>query len=561
MRKSTAVIFLIPILILASAHFTPRVNTQDCLVQIVSVNLNKSNFSIGERLEANITYSLYYDATDPFGLGAISLTICASSGGAPFFVKEFTEIGINIEKTIIIDVLPQDWAPNSGGQTGLIEVSGWVQDSYNSMTDQVTEEFRVNRSEPELYIEATPANLVLHDILNVTALLTNPHNHSLPLPNHEVFISILNESVIVQTWTLNTSIDGYLTQLIDTTILSSGSFSYNVTSIQNEDYLKTSFLTAFNVTKAAILLDVELDAPAYQAYFPLMTNCTATITTNVTCYQGSHDMTEATVLWSLEGESGELVYLQGNQFIGEISTPAAPGIYNITINATLPNHKANNISVPLVVEPRRPIFTLGTNCTHAAYGDIINISLTVTDSACSKPVNGKTVFIFIKGHSDWIMITQLWLDDKGYTSFCWQAIENGYDSFIFMAYLEGGPEYCVYNQTITVDNTKNIRFHISDSVVESICGTQSEFLVNITTLDFVPIPNLTLCLVEFKTNIVWCAFETNNSGYATLSWYTPINYDMGIHQFTLVCKDSLEIICIISITMVVYSTTLLRVIY
>jgi hypothetical protein len=560
MRKATAIFFFISVLVLASTHFTPRVNTQDCFVQIVSVDLNKSSFFIGERLQANITYNLYYDATDPFGLGTIVITIDAFGGGNPIYVKEFTEVGINVEKSVTVDILPQDWTPNTDGQIGSIQVSGWVQDSHNSMTDQVTQEILIQRSEPELYVEPTPPNLVFHDILNVTAHVTNPHNHTIPLANHEVSISVSNISQMVQTWTLNTSVDGSFTKLIDTTTLGSGSFSYNVTSLQNDDYLKTSYLTQFNITKASLLLNVELNATAYQAYFPLMNNYTAIVTAEVNCHQEIHDMTEATVSWSLNDERGELAHLSGNLFRGEIRTPATPGVYYITVNATVANHKASNVTIPLFVEPRKPIFALSTNCSHAAYGDIINISLTVTDYGCSKPVGGKPVYIYIDDNSGWKIIAQLLLDDNGFTSFCWQAVDDGYEAFTFMAFFEGGPEYSIYNQTITVDNTKNIRFHIADNVIENICGTQSEYLVQITTLDGVPLPDLTLNLVDLETDSIWCTLETNASGFATLSWYTPIGYDLGIHQFSLVCQDSVEILAVVSITMVVYSTTLLQVI-
>jgi hypothetical protein len=97
-----------------------------------------------------------------------------------------------------------------------------------------------------------------------------------------------------------------------------------------------------------------------------------------------------------------------------------------------------------------------------------------------------------------------------------------------------------------------------DTIIAGVLGTQTNCTLQITTLDNVPFPNLSLFLVEINTENTWCTAETDSSGYATLSWYIPIDYDVGIHQFTLVCQDSAEIIGIISITMIVYTFTILE---
>jgi hypothetical protein len=560
MRKATAVLFFIAVLLLASTSFSPRVSTQDCFVQIISVNLNKSTLSIGERFQANITYNLYYDSTDPFGIGAVSISISTSSGGPPIQIEEFTELGANVEKTVAIDIMPQDWEPSEGGEIGSIQVLGWVQDSYNSMTDQITKDFWVIRSETNLFVEDTPDSMIHHDILNVTAYLTNPHNNTIPLANHEVCVSVTNSSQLIQTWNLNTSGDGCFTKLVDTTLLGTGRFSYNVTSLPNEDYLEASYLAQFNITKTSIQLNADLNATAYQAYFQSMNNVTAMISVEAFCQKKIHDMSEANITWSMDGREGELLHQNGTLFRGEVRTPTIPGIYNITITTTLVHHNISSTRIPLIVEPRRAVLSFNANCTEAAYGDFVNLSLTVTDSGCAKPVSGKIVGLFVMDHSDWYIIAQLLLDDNGFTSFYWQARDTGNDEFRFRALFEGQPEYPVQEQIITVDNTQTIRFHI-DTIIEGIRGTLTNCTLQITTLDNVPIPNLTLYLVEVDTDNTWCTAETNASGHSTLFWYIPNDYNVGIHQFSMVCLDSLEIIGVISITMIVYTFTRVLIYY
>ncbi|MFX1474412.1 MAG: hypothetical protein ACFFCO_02895 [Promethearchaeota archaeon] len=524
------------------------------------MSLSKSTLSIGEQLQANISYNLYYDITDPLGLGAISISISASGGGPPLLVKEYTELGVGVEKHVVIDILPQDWEPNGEGQIGFIQVLGWVQDSYNSMTDQMNKTFWVIRSETSLQVENTPTDIVFHDLLNITAQLTNPHNNTLPLANHEVHISITNSSQLVQSWNFTTSDDGYITKIIDTTILGTGKFSYNITSLPNDDYLIASHLASFNITNANMQLIAKLNATAYQAYFPLMNNCTVIVTVDSLCYSKIHDMSEATVRWSLDDRNGELSYQNGTRFTGEVITPSIPGIYNITITTTLVNHNTNSTCIPLIVEPRIPVILFEANCSEAAYGDYINFSLAVTDSGCSKPVGGKVVAIFVLDQSNWEFVRQVLLDDEGFASFCWQARDTGDDKFRLMALLEGQPEYAITNQTIEIDNTQTIRFHI-DTIIEGVRGTQADCTLQITTLDNYPIPNLTLNLVEVGSDSTWCTTETNSSGYATLSWYIPDDYSLGMHQFILVCQDSMEILGIITVTLIVYTSTLLHVYY
>ena len=189
-----------------------------------------------------------------------------------------------------------------------------------------------------------------------------------------------------------------------------------------------------------------------------------------------------------------------------------------------------------------------------------NLSIIVTDSGCSKPVGGKIVAILFMDHSNWDFLVQSVLDDNGFTSFCWQARDTGSDKFRFKALFEGQPEYIIHNQTITVDNTQTIRFQI-DTIIGVVCGTQTNCTLQITTLENSPIPNLTLRLVEVDTDSVWCTADNNSSGYATLSWYIPNDYDLGIHQFALVCQDSMEILGVISVTLIVYTSTLLWIYY
>ena len=150
--------------------------TQNCYIQIVSVTLNQSSFEIGEHLQVNLVYDLYYDPTDPLGIGSISVSVHADGNPIPLFSKEITDVGYDINKIITFDISPNDWAPNETGQAGELYVEGWAQDSFGSMTDSVQQQLAVQRSELILSCLPLPSQITYHEIFNIEGKIQNPHN-------------------------------------------------------------------------------------------------------------------------------------------------------------------------------------------------------------------------------------------------------------------------------------------------------------------------------------------------------------------------------------------------
>lgn len=557
MRKGIAL--LITLILLCTPLIIQRqvVITQDCFVQIQSVNLNKSTLSIGEKLQINITYDLFYDTQDPLGMGVIAVSIYAERGEPPIFEREFTEMGISIRKSLQLDILPQDWSPNETGQVGEIKVDGWVQDSHGSMTDSIIQEIWTIRSEVQIIIDEIPANLVYHDEFNLTAHFLNYYNDSIVLSNHPISIIISEIEQPIQVWEQNTSFYGNVCKLTETVSLGTGNFICNITSEPDDDYIMGSTHTTFKVGNADLNLEVQLNATTFQAYYPTMNNCTALVKANITCLSTFQNIPEANVTWNLGNNNGTLSYLSEKQFWGEVPMPIVPGDYNFSIVASVQNHNLTDTWLPLEVKLRRLVIFFSTNRTHAANGDIIELSVIVFDEGCFKPISGKEISLYVLNFTDWILLDDIMLNNSGFASCVWQAQElDGEDSFIFKIVFHGGPEYDNQEELLVVDNTHNIRF-LTNSIINAIRGNSVYLPIQITTLDYIPLSEIKLQLDEVETNETLCIDFTNASGYANLTWGIFSQYELGKHKFRLIAEDVSSVIGTITITLIVYDSTVM----
>ena len=531
--------------------------TQDCSVQILSVSLNRSTLSIGETLQVNVTYSLLYDPQDPLAIGVVAISINAAGEEQPILAREFVERGATVRKTASLLILPTPWEPNETGQIGFVRVSGWVQDSYGSMTDYAERDFRIERSEVQLKVDDVPSQLVFHDQFVLMVRITNAHNSSIVLENHPARIETGSAQRIVQSWDLNTSTDGTVAQIIETSNLGTGTFTCNITSKPDGDYLEASVQVSFDITKPSILLVARLNATAYLAYHPGMSNCTALLIADLACSSQMHDVSEANVTWTLAGREGVLEYLGAQRFAGQVAMPAVAGSYAITIDASLPNHNSTDASLPVVVEPREPILSLATNRTQAAYGDFIELHVRVTDRSCSKPIAGKQVSIYVSVQADWVLLACAGLDSNGELMLIWQAQDVGdLQQFCFKAVFQGTPEFDQGETLIQVENTRSVRF-FSASRFTMVRGRPANCTIQITTLESAPIPDLRVELVEIGSNQTWCSASTNASGYAYLGWNTPSSYELGEHGFLIVAVNTVGTLGCITILLVTYDGTVL----
>ena len=352
---------------------------------------------------------------------------------------------------------------------------------------------------------------------------------------------------------------GSFSQLIDTTNLGTGGFTFNITSVANGDYIWASTLLPFNVTNANLMITPELNATAFQAYYPTMNNCTGMVTAYLECPSSSDEINEANVTWSLGNRNGTFWYKEASEYVANVTVPFLPGNYPLWINASLSNHNKANTSVNIIVEPRKPNILFTAIRTAAAFGDFIELAITVTDTGCFRPVFGKEVSIFILNQTNWILLTRIDLDANGLANFVWQAQDVGDDYvFSFKAVFHGDPEFNNQEQLITVDNTRNIRF-IVDTIQDFIRGRLVNFTLLITTLDYIPIPNLSVNLIEISTNQTWCTTYTNISGHAYLTWNLTTQYELGEHKLSLMVQDSQTLLGTISMTIIVYEATILRI--
>jgi len=558
-RKDAA---LLIILLMCSFNILPFIGsyvaTQDCFVEILSVSLDKSVLAIGEQLQVNVTYTLYYDPSDPLASGAVTVTVKAGQK-SPILTREFTETGINVEKTIIMSILPEDWDPGEEGQEGLVQVDAWVQSSYNSMTDRAEQGFSVIRSEVRILVTGIPDDLVFHDTFDMTIRFTSLHNSALPLTEHPVHIVITRYNQAIVMWNLTTTSQGYANRTVETERIGTGGFTCNITSEPNDDYIAGTKQVSFAVANASLVLNSYLNTSTLQTYYPSMNNCTALVIVNVTCTAATHDMQEANVSWHLGGEKGMLPYQGGNRFMGEVPMPRMPGEYNFTIYATLANHTSRTVYHTLIVELRRVILDFSVNRTEAAYGDPIGFTVSGRDAGCQKPVKGKEVSIFVLNGTTWILITNLTLDDNGTAQGVWKAQElNVDDVFTFKAVFHGGPEFEEEETSITLAVSKNVRL-LASPILHVIRGRRGNFTVKVTTLDYEAISGLTVYFIEEDTNETWCTTFTNTSGYAWISWVIPTRYELGAHDFLVVVYDATEFLGKVSVEVVVYDATVMKI--
>jgi len=532
--------------------------TQDCSVEILSVSLNRSTLSIGETLQVNVSYSLLYDAQDPLAIGVVAVSISAAGEEQPILTCEYLERGTSVRKTASVNILPTHWEPNGTGQMGFVRVSGWTQDSYGSMTDYAERDFRIERSEVQLIPDDVPSRLVFHDQFVLKVHATNAHNNSIVLDNHPVRIETSNSQRIVQSWNLNTLNDGTAAQIIETADLGTGTFTCNITSKLDGDYLNASVQVSFEIAESSILLVARLNATAYLAYYPGMSNCTALLTADLVCASQMHDVSEANVTWTLAGKEGVLGYLGARRFGGPVLMPALVGNYAISIHASLPNHNSTNASLPIVVEPREPVLSLTANRTQAAYSDFVELRVRVVDESCSKPIAGKQVSIYVSIQAEWVLLVCANLDNNGELVVAWQAQDVGNpQQFCFRAVFEGTPEFDQGETLIRVENTRNVRF-FSPSRVATVRGKPASCTIQITTLELAPIPNLRVELAEIATNQSWSTATTNSSGHACLGWNIPIGYGLGEHGFLIVAANTVGTIGCVSVLLVTYDGTVLR---
>ncbi len=252
-------------------------------------------------------------------------------------------------------------------------------------------------------------------------------------------------------------------------------------------------------------------------------------------------------------------HLELNLFTADLLGPSYPGNYALVVTATIPHHNSTSSSIPIQVVPRRASLQVESNCSEAAYGDFIQLTLRATDEATQISVANKICSIFIFNQSVWNLLTQVMLDQYGTAKFTWQAQNVGDQDFRFKVTLLGDPEYINEEIEHTITNTHEIRF-ILNSTIQVVRQSSFNYSVQITTLDFQPLSNISVHFIEILTNTSWCTATTNISGHAILTWFIDSQYELGIHEFSLIAKDEFTTIGSIQITMVVFEQTILEVV-
>jgi len=533
--------------------------TQDCYIQIVSVTLNQSSFEIGEKLQVNLVYDLYYNPTDPLGIGSVSVSVHADGNPTPLFSKEFTDVGYDIYKSITFDISPNDWAPNETGQVGEVYVEGWTQDSVGSMTDSVQQQFVVQRSDLILSISPLPSQITYHEIFKIEGKIQNPHNSSLDVPNQPMVIFAIQNNTILLHWNLYTDMTSNFEQSVNTTQLCSGDFVANITVFESNDYKSIFTTEVFSITNASLALTVISNSSVIEAYYPSATNCSVFVEANLCCQGTNHTLEEANVTCQLSNSSVLMDYFAPNSFSAVILAPSSPGNYSINITAVAPNHDPTSASIPLEVVYRQAQISFISNRSEAAYGDIIGFSLSINDAISQVPISNKICFVYLYNQSGWILLRQVLLDQNGCGLFSWQAQDIGTQDFRFRVVFQGQPEFDYEEVELTIINTRDIRF-ICMSTLEIIRPSNVTYIVKLTTSDFQPLFNISISLIEISTNGTWEIAYTNSSGYATLTWFIDSNYYLGPHAFQIIAQDDMIILGTIPLTMIIFEQTILEII-
>lgn len=554
MKKITVllIVLLLPLII----PFTGKISADNCFIQIVSVSLNQPSFELGETLQVNLVYDLYYDPLDPLGIGAVTITIENQAESVTLRIFEFNERGISISKIANFSILPLDWAPNDDGQVGSIVVNGWVQDSTGTMTDSIEQQFFVQRSDIEIYVNALPSQIQFHDNITINGSLQNSHNSSISIPNHPITIFVTKENQTVLSWNQNTTQPSNFSQNLDTTQIGTGIFGFNITVHSNEDYISTWSIIPFVVSSTSLTIIAASNTSVVQAYYPLMNNCSVQVTAILNCSIIDHSFEGTTITCTLGNLTSPMTYIEPNSFFAELLAPANPGNYLIEFSVNAPHHSINNTTLPLQVEPRQSILRFEANQSKAAYGDIIGFTLNIQDQSSLYPVENKACSIFLYNQSTWNLLTQVVLDQTGVAHFIWQAQNVGNNDFRFKAVFHGQPEFEPNEAELIVINTHDVRF-VLNSTIQVTRSTDTIYLLQCTTLDYQPLSNIQVELIEVITNTTWATALTNASGYANLTWYTASDYAVGIHEFSLVAINGEEILGTILITIIVYEQTIL----
>ncbi len=560
MRKTTTVLILALVLLFSSSIFNNRIFSQDCFVEILSITFEKSTFEVGEPFAVNFSYTMFYDVLDPLATGSVVISITPENEVIPIFSCEFLEIGIGISNNISTTLSPDDWSPAASGQLGTVKVEGWVQDSYGSRYDSASQTFTIIRSKVHIASNEMPDPIKYHDIVVLSGNFTNQNNQSIIVPNHPYNVSLLHQTTTIQTWSNNSTNSGNFSILINTTQIGTGLYSCNITALSDEDYLQSAIEIPFNISSASLTIDGKLSENTIYTYYPFLENCSVGIDVNVTCSASVHSVSTANVTWLLANQSGNLVYINDSQFTGVALAPSLAGTYNITIFASLPNHSVTSIDLPLDVLIRIPTILFTANSTSAAYGSFIELSASILDSTSSKPVIGKSATIFVLNHSQWLPVAQLITDQNGSIQTIWKAHETGSDDkFIFKVTLEGSPEFIIAEEFLNITNT-GTRYVLYNPVSNFIRGQIANYSIQITTIDNMPLSNLTVILIETLPNITHATAITDFMGIANLSWLIEMSYDLGEYDFYLIIIENSNIIARIDITIVVFDTTIITLI-
>lgn len=555
-KKPLISLFLV-LLISTSISFSTLVLTQDCFVQIVSVSINKSSLEIGESLQVNIVYDLFYEPLDPLGIGSVSAIISIEGEGDIIAHHEFFDTGLNINKVVTLDISPLHWAPNGTGQNGVVRVEGWVQDSFGTMTDSVEYPIAVLQSPLMMELSSLPPTIFYHEIINITGSLRNPNNSTVLIPNHPIELIIIQEGQIIESYYQNTTLPSSFTQSVDTTLIGTGAFDCNLTALENDDYIQEMTSFSFFVSNENLTISVTSNSSIIQTYYPSMTNCSVLVSATLNCQSSGHSVDDANVTCSLGNFTKPMSYLEPNQFSADLPGPPYPGNYSIVVTATIPHHNSTSTSIPIQVVPRRVLIQVESNCSGAAFGDIIQLTFHATDEVTQISVANKICSVFIFNQSVWNLLTQVMLDQNGTAKFTWQAQNVGDQDFRFKVALFGDPEFINEEKEHTVINTHEIRF-ILDSTIQVVRQNSFNYSIQITTLDFQPLSNISVQFVEILTNASWCTGTTNISGQVILIWFIDSQYELGIHEFSLIAQDEFDTIGSIQITMVVFEQTILE---
>lgn len=558
-HKKPLISLFIVLLLTTSISFSNLVLTQDCFVQIVSVSINKSSLEIGENLQVDIIYDLFYEPLDPLGIGSVSVIISVEGENDFIAHHEFSDTGLNVYKVVTLDISPHHWAPNGTGQDGIVRVEGWVQDSFGSMTDSVEYTIAVLQSSLIMELSSLPSSIIYHEIFNLTGFLRNPNNSTVPIPNHPIEIIIIQEEQIIESYYQNTTLPSNFTQNVDTTLIGTGAFDCNVTALENEDYTQETTSFSFFVSNANLTLSVASNSSVIQTYYPSMTNCSVLVMATLSCQSSGHNVADSSLTCSLGNFTKPMNHLELNLFTADLLGPSYPGNYSLVVTATLPHHNSTSYSIPIQVVQRRASIQVESNCSEAAYGDYIQLTLRATDEETQISVANKICSIFIFNQSGWNLLTQVMLDQDGTAKFTWQAQNVGDQDFRFKVKLLGDPEYINEEIEHTVTNTHEIRF-ILNSTIQVVRQSSFNYSVQITTLDFQPLSNISVHFIEILTNTSWCTATTNISGHAILTLFIDSQYDLGIHEFSLIAKDEFTTIGSIQIAMVVFEQTILEVV-